>query len=101
MLSMGNVHLNTAIVAKLNRKNNQDALKDSYKFFYHVLHSDSRNVYGANGLGVICAEKGQLDAAKEIFLKVLRKCNVFPSSSLVQSIVVLLLLDQGSSIALF
>lgn len=71
MLSMGNMHLNSAAVAKMSRKGTQDnMLKDSYKFFYHVMSADNRNAFGANGLGVVCAEKGQLDAAKEIFFKV-------------------------------
>lgn len=44
-------------------------VKDSYKYYHAVLNEDSwhNNVYAANGLAMICAEKGHMDVAKEIF----------------------------------
>jgi hypothetical protein len=69
MLSMGNLYLRVAMNAK--SKDAKDAhLKDSYKFFHPVLTADSRNAFAGNGLGVVCAEKGELAAAQEIFSKV-------------------------------
>lgn len=45
-------------------------IKDSYKFFHHVLTKDPKNVYAANGLGIVCAEKGEFDVAREIISRV-------------------------------
>lgn len=44
-------------------------LDNSYKFFHQVLNEDRRNTYAANGLGIVCAEKGEVEAAKDIILK--------------------------------
>ena len=60
MLSLGNMYF-------ANLSSNPDKyLKDSYKFFHHVLMEDCKNVYAANGLGMVCAQKGELDVAREI-----------------------------------
>ena len=60
MLSLGNMYF-------ANLAGNPDKyLKDSYKFFHHVLLEDNKNVYAANGLGMVCAQKGELDVAREI-----------------------------------
>jgi hypothetical protein len=42
----------------------------AYKFYHPVLTEHVRNVFAANGLAVVCAEKKELDAAREIFSKV-------------------------------
>ena len=42
----------------------------SYKFYHHVLAEDKTNVYAANGLAMVCAEKAELDVAREIFSRV-------------------------------
>jgi RNA polymerase-associated protein CTR9 len=49
-----------------------DNLKQSYKYYHHLLDEDKTksNLYAANGLGMVCAEKGEFDAAREIFAKV-------------------------------
>ena len=60
MLSLGNMYF-----ANLS-SNPERYIKDSYKFFHHVLTKDPKNVYAANGLGIVCAEKGVLDVAREI-----------------------------------
>lgn len=60
MLSLGNMYF-----ANLS-SNPERYIKDSYKFFHHVLTKDPKNVYAANGLGIVCAEKGELDVAREI-----------------------------------
>ena len=60
MLSLGNMYF-----ANLG-SNPERYIKDSYKFFHHVLTKDPKNVYAANGLGIVCAEKGELDVAREI-----------------------------------
>jgi tetratricopeptide (TPR) repeat protein len=60
MLSLGNMYF-------ANLTGNPDKyIKDSYKFFHHVLLEDNKNVYAANGLGMVCAQKGELDVAREI-----------------------------------
>ena len=45
-------------------------IKDSYKFFHRVLLDEPSNVYAANGLGIVCAEKGEFDVAREIITRV-------------------------------
>lgn len=45
-------------------------LKESYKFYHHVLQHDRRSSYGANGLGIVMAEKSKLDAARDTFTRV-------------------------------
>lgn len=65
---MGNMHFTTLATSK--EAKHDGILKDSYKFFYHVLNEDRKNVYAANGLAMVCAEKGELDAARDIFTRV-------------------------------
>ena len=67
MLSLGNFYFATLSIRDAKYETH---LKDSYKFFHHVLHEDRKNVYAAIGLGMICAEKGELDVAREIFTRV-------------------------------
>ncbi len=51
-------------------KQYEDHLKLSYKYFHPVLMEHIRNIYAANGLGVVCAKKGEFEAARQIFSKV-------------------------------
>ena len=74
MLSLGNMYF-----ANLS-SNPERYIKDSYKFFHHVLTKDPKNVYAANGLGVVCAEKGEFDVAREIISRVSKCCFVFRPS---------------------
>jgi hypothetical protein len=87
-LSLGNFYYSSAIAAKSEQASGKESsqskgsskepvasssnlIKDSYKFFHHVLHQDISNAYAANGLGIIFIEKNEIDAAKETFAKVL------------------------------
>lgn len=53
-----------------SKKGDESQLKLCYKFFHPVLTDHVRNCYAANGLGIVCASKNELNAAKEIFDKV-------------------------------
>jgi RNA polymerase-associated protein CTR9 len=64
MLSLGNYYFSIA-----SGKADHNQMKESYKFFFHVLNEDQTNIYAANGLGMVCAERGEVDAAREIFSK--------------------------------
>lgn len=64
MLSLGNHYFSAA-----SGKADHSQMKESYKFFFHVLNEDQTNIYAANGLGMVCAERGEVDAAREIFSK--------------------------------
>lgn len=67
MLSLGNFYFTTLS----SRDAKYEAhLKDSYKFFHHVLNEDKRNIFASNGLGMVCAEKGVFETAREIFARV-------------------------------
>lgn len=68
MLSLGNMYFANSL--NLVGEKKQTALKDSYKFFYHVLNNDKSNAYAATGLGMVCSEKDETVLAREIFAKV-------------------------------
>lgn len=72
MLSLGNFYFsNSSKKATENGGRSQaQQLKDSYKFYFHVLNDDRANVYAANGLGTVCAAKKEFDSAREIFSRV-------------------------------
>jgi hypothetical protein len=52
----------------------ESSLKDSMKFYHMVLKEDQRNIYAANGLGMVCAAKEQNEIAREIFSRVILRC---------------------------
>lgn len=64
MLALGNFYFTYHGGAKADLQ-----LKESYKFFYHVLNENHANAFAANGLGMVCAKKGELDVARETFAK--------------------------------
>jgi hypothetical protein len=45
-------------------------LKHSSSFFHMVMKEDQKNLYAANGLGMLSAATMQYDAAREIFSRV-------------------------------
>lgn len=49
-----------------------ETLKHSYKYYFDVLTKDKfrENMFASNGLGMVLAEKGEYEAAREIFTKV-------------------------------
>jgi len=66
MLLLGNMHFQRI---NSGRPADEDSLKTSEKFIRATLQKDHRNVYAANGIGMLCAEQDELDAASEIFLR--------------------------------
>lgn len=70
MLSLGNFYFAYHSGAKADSQ-----LKESYKFFFHVLNENHSNAFAANGLGMVCAKKRELDVARETFAKA-REANV-------------------------
>lgn len=67
MLAFGNYWYN----AYSMKNGDAQHLRTAYKFYHPVLTEHVRNVYAANGLGLICAAKNEFDAAREIFSKVI------------------------------
>lgn len=63
LVSLGNLYFS-------NVGSKVSLVKESMKFYHIVLREHERNVYAANGLGMICAEKGENDVAREIFSRV-------------------------------
>jgi tetratricopeptide (TPR) repeat protein len=55
------------------------SVKESMKFYHMVLKEDQRNIYAANGLGMVCAAKEQNEIAREIFSRV-RETGLSPAS---------------------
>ena len=76
MLSLGNFYYAFSSNAK-----SESQLKDSYKFFFHVLNENHNNAYAVNGLGMVCVEKQEIDAAREMFSKA-REANVSKSEDI-------------------
>jgi tetratricopeptide (TPR) repeat protein len=73
-LSLGNLYFATISTKESN-------LKDSMKFYHGVLRDDPRNIYAANGLGMICAMEGKSDAARDVFSRVRdRHCEAWNSN---------------------
>jgi Flp pilus assembly protein TadD len=48
----------------------ETAVKKSLSCYHSVLRDDPRNVYAANGLAMVCVEKGRGDIAKDILSRV-------------------------------
>jgi hypothetical protein len=83
MLALGNFYFNLTKNSNKPTSNNNNntienikqqqhqQLKESYKFYYHVLNEDKENVYAANGLAMVCAAKKEYDSAREIFSRVI------------------------------
>lgn len=65
LLAMGNYYYYQYI-----HKKDESSLKMAYKFYYPTLAENTKNIYATNGLGVVCAEKKEFEAAREIFSKV-------------------------------
>jgi len=93
LLTMGNYHYSLYVQKrddrKVDRKDDkkddkkedkkeeeiQNQLKLAYKFYFPILSENTHNIYAANGLGIVCAEKKENDAAREIFSKI-RQANL-------------------------
>lgn len=65
LLSLGNFYFAHSASSKSDSQ-----LKESYKFFFHVLNENHCNAFAANGLGMVCVKKNELDVARETFSKV-------------------------------
>lgn len=62
-LSMGNVHF-----ALLSSRGS--LLKESMKFYHPILRDDQRNIYAANGLGMVLSMEGKSDSSRDVFSRV-------------------------------
>ena len=56
-------------VANADHKN-QERLDKATEIFRTVLEKEPANLYAANGIGVVCVDKGRLDEARQIFSQV-------------------------------
>lgn len=69
---LGNWNYFAALVSELKKQNKYITvhLEKAKDIYSNVLKQCTTNLYAANGLGTILAEKGQFDVAKEIFTQV-------------------------------
>ena len=70
---LGNFYFSNLFTALLQpHPRHEENLKHSYKFYYTVLEdSGNRSLLpAAIGLGAVCAEREEFDAARDIFTKV-------------------------------
>lgn len=74
LLSLGNIYY----LARFERKERKERyMKHAADAFWRVLYADHSNLYAANGLGMVFAEEGRLDAAGEIFTSTFLFANGF------------------------
>ena len=77
LVALGNVYCMTA-----KHEQNKDVANSLYKkaleFYQKVLNLHSKNIYGAHGIGVVLAEKGLYNQAKEVFLQVREAASDYP-----------------------
>ena len=69
-VSLGNLYFHAFVEgSKRSDPNHEYAayLKNCYKFYHTVLTKDSKNVFSANGLGMVFAVKEEYDCAREVF----------------------------------
>lgn len=64
LLSLGNVHYDTANTSSDN------CVDLCSKYWHRVLDENKTNFAAVNNIGIICGEKFQMDASREIFFKV-------------------------------
>ena len=67
-LSLANIEFETAMISEGRKK--QDHLNFALKIYKRVLQRDDSNIYAANGIGMVLAERGHLTYARDIFTKV-------------------------------
>lgn len=70
MLSLGNFYFSHHTGGATAAKATESQLKESYKFFYHVLNENHSNAFAVNGLGMVLAKKDEFEVAREVFAKV-------------------------------
>ncbi|CAM9129407.1 unnamed protein product, partial [Choristocarpus tenellus] len=66
MLSLGNIYFSNLE----DRTKYEKHLQYAANFYQEVLKEDDANAFAANGLGMVLAEKGMLDQAKDVFARV-------------------------------
>ena len=76
LLSLGNLYY----AAKFeNKEKDAKYTKLAQDFFWKALQIDPKNIFAANGLGIIEAEQGNIQLAKDIFIKVREATDSVPS----------------------
>eukprot|EP01083_Nonionella_stella_P178420 630226_1 len=76
LLSLGNMYI-SAMNAK-TPKTKDDGLRKAWGFFKRVMELEPRNMFAANAIGVLLAERGFLNEAKSIFLQVREATSTMP-----------------------
>eukprot|EP00898_Chlorokybus_atmophyticus_P007473 jgi/Chlat1/7727/Chrsp66S07319 len=66
ILSMANVDYYSSVETS-NPEKKEKLLANALRMFEDVLESKHNNIYAANGIGIILAERGRIEAAKEVF----------------------------------
>jgi len=53
-------------------------IKNAYDFYWRVLTKNPSNIFAANGVGIVTAEKGDLALAKEFFTQIREAADHMP-----------------------
>lgn len=67
-LSLANIEFQAAMENEGRKR--QDHLNFALKIYKRILQKDDSNIYAANGIGMVLAERGHLTFARDIFTKV-------------------------------
>eukprot|EP01135_Chromosphaera_perkinsii_P005243 Nk52_evm12s327 gene=Nk52_evmTU12s327 len=78
LCALGNIYLTTANPFSKGREGTK-SYKYAIDFFSRVLKYDPKNLYAANGIGAVLAERGHFKEAKEIFQQVRENTSAMPN----------------------
>lgn len=78
-MALGNVLLRS-LKFEPTKQQVEQYYRRALEYFHKALTLNSHNIYAANGLGVVLAEKGYFPQAKEIFVKVREAIADFPDA---------------------
>ncbi|KAJ3248148.1 protein required for normal CLN1 and CLN2 G1 cyclin expression [Chytriomyces hyalinus] len=79
LCNIGNIYL---VIARFDAKQREIHIKKALEFFDKAVRVDSKNVFGATGVGICLAELGQYDHARDVFTQVLEGVANMPSISI-------------------
>ncbi|KAJ3357536.1 protein required for normal CLN1 and CLN2 G1 cyclin expression [Entophlyctis luteolus] len=68
LCSIGNIYL---VISRIDSKLKETHIKRALEFFDKAVRVDSKNVFGAAGVGICLAELGHFERAREVFTQVL------------------------------
>ncbi|KAJ3128608.1 protein required for normal CLN1 and CLN2 G1 cyclin expression [Physocladia obscura] len=79
LCNIGNIYL---VIARFDPKQKELHVKKALEFFDKAVRVDSKNIFGATGVGICLAELGHFESARDVFTQVLEGAVNMPSVSI-------------------